>query len=313
MKSTERRLKLLLLLQSGSSQLNANDIAERFNVSRRTVFRDLRFLENIDVPVTWDENRGYHIVRGYKIPPLMFTQKELATVLVGLSFVKSQVDGHLAEDAQGVELKIQNVLPPDLKEFMSTLEDRLMVAPYMNFGIEKKKGGNWYEISRAITQNRRIMFRYESRKDDILTLRKLDPYLLVFFQDHWNLIGHSHKRKELRNFLLDRISNVRITDESFELSDNFDPRKIIFHRNENTQPIKVAVQPESVDRFKTYLPAPLEEEAENDEGRHILQFHFNNLDYLNRWLLQFANNIEVIGPSSLQKKREKLLKRMLNT
>ncbi len=311
MKSTERRLKLLLLLQSGDTQLNANDIADRFDVSRRTVFRDLRFLEHIDVPITWDRDRGYHIVRGYKIPPLMFTQKELATVLVGLSFVKSQVDGHLVEDAEGVELKIKNILPPDLKSFMATLENRLVVAPYMNFGMEKKKGGNWYEISRAITRNRRIMFRYESRKDNFLTLRKLDPYLLVFYQDHWNLIGYSHKRKSIRNFLLERISKVQLTDEEFTLSEDFDRRQIIFNRNADQQLIKIRVRPDTVERFKSYLPAPVEKTSPASDGDTIIHFYFDNLTYLNRWLLQFADDIIVIEPASLEKKRKALLKRML--
>jgi predicted DNA-binding transcriptional regulator YafY len=240
----------------------------------------------------------------------MFTQKELATILVGLSFVKSQVDSNLVSDAEGVELKIKNVLPADLMEFMSTFEDRMVVAPYMNFGMEKTKGGNWYDISRAISNNRRIMFRYESRKDDILTLRKLDPYLLVFFQDHWNLIGYSHKRDGIRNFLLERISNVQLQEEVFDLPDSFDTRQLIFNQNENAHFISIKVEESAVKRFKSYLPAPVQNEQSTSDGTTI-EFQFNSLQYLNRWLLQFGDEISVLKPSALKKKREKLLKKML--
>ncbi|WP_372633609.1 helix-turn-helix transcriptional regulator, partial [Fodinibius sp.] len=87
MNSSERRMKLILMLQQSNHRITVNDIAEKFDVSRRTVFRDFNALSEMNVPVTWDEYKGYGIMHGYKIPPLMFTTKELATILVGLNFV----------------------------------------------------------------------------------------------------------------------------------------------------------------------------------------------------------------------------------
>ena len=104
MNSSERRLKLMLLLQQPGEKLTVEQIAEKFGVSRRTIFRDFNALQEINIPVTWDKYAGYGIMKGYKIPPLMFTSKELATVMVGLNFVKSQIDNGLVEDAEGVRL-----------------------------------------------------------------------------------------------------------------------------------------------------------------------------------------------------------------
>src|SRR6056297_4303871 len=215
MKSSERRMKLILLLQQSNHRLTVNDIADKFDISRRTVFRDFNALSELNVPVTWDEYSGYGIMPGYKIPPLMFTSKELATIMVGLNFVKSQVDQNLVNDAKGVELKIKDVLPGDLKTFMESLDNRTIVDPFLHFGFEKKEGGSWYLISSAISQNKTIEFSYTSLSDDATTFRKIDPYLLVFYRDHWNVIGYSHKREAIRNFVLNRMENVEILNDLY--------------------------------------------------------------------------------------------------
>ena len=114
------------------------------------------------MPVTWDKYAGYGMMKGYKIPPLMFTSKELATVMVGLNFVKSQIDNSLAEDAEGVELKIRNVLPVELRDFMKSLSSRTIVDPYQKYSGIKSYVGNCYIISSAISQEKRIEFKYKT-------------------------------------------------------------------------------------------------------------------------------------------------------
>ncbi|MCC5904927.1 MAG: HTH domain-containing protein, partial [Balneolaceae bacterium] len=194
LKSSERRMKLILMLQESNKKLTVKELAETFGVSRRTIFRDFNVLSEINVPVTWDEYSGYGIMDGYKIPPLMFTSRELATIMVGLNFVKSQVDKMLIDDAKGVEVKIKNVVPDNMKIFMKSLDNRTVVDPFLHFGHEKKEGGNWYLVSSAISQKKSMEFSYRSKQDKKVTERKIDPYLLVFYRDHWNVIGYSHKR-----------------------------------------------------------------------------------------------------------------------
>src|SRR5699024_9770844 len=228
MNSSERRMKLILMLQQASHRITVDHIAEKFDVSRRTVFRDFNALSEMNVPVTWDEYNGYAIMRGYKIPPLMFTSKELATILVGLNFVKSQVDQTLIDDAEGVELKIKEVVPSDLLDFMESLENRTVVDPYMNFGAEKKEGGNWFVISNAIAHNETITFNYQAQSESTITKRKIDPFLIVFYKDHWNVIGYSHKREATRNFLLDRMRKVKKCGEKFDQIGRINVEGLIF-------------------------------------------------------------------------------------
>lgn len=311
MNSSERRMKLILMLQQSSNRLTVNDIAEKFDVSRRTVFRDFNALSEMNVPVTWDEYKGYGIMRGYTIPPLMFTSKELATILVGLNFVKSQVDKTLINDAKGVELKIKEVVPDKLKEFMESLDERTVVDPYMNFGAEKKEGGNWFLISNAIAKNNTITFNYQAKSNNTTSSRKIDPYIIVFYKDHWNVIGHSHKREAVRNFVLDRMSNVVILGKKFVPYGKIDVEGLIFRSNESSQKIIVDVHKNTLSRFKANLPTKIISEKEKNPNFFRLVFSFNNLDFINKWLLQFADEIKIVEPDSLLEQRNSLLKKMM--
>lgn len=312
MNSSERRLKLILLLQQSTNRLTVNDIAEKFNISQRTVFRDFNALSELNVPVTWDEYKGYGVTRGYSIPPLMFTTKELATIMVGLNFVKSQVDKTLVEDADGVELKIKEVLPEKLKAFMESLKERTVVDPYLHFGPEKKEGGNWYMISDAISENKSIEFQYRSKSDDNTSLRKVDPYLLVFYGDHWNLIGLSHKRDAIRNFVLDRVASIQILDENFVPYGNIDAEALIFRSEESSRKIEVDVHSSALSRFEANLPAKIFKKKEKKSNLFRIGFTFDNLEFINEWLMQFPKTVKILGPDELIEKRKVLLKEMMD-
>ena len=306
-------MKLILMLQESNKRITVDELADTFGVSRRTIFRDFNVLSELNVPVTWDQYSGYGVVEGYKIPPLMFNSRELATIMVGLNFVKSQVDKLLVDDAKGVELKIKNVLPKELKEFMNSLDDRTIVDPFLHFGSEKKEGGNWYLVSSAISQKKSLSFIYKSKSDNLKTDRTIDPYLLVFYRDHWNVIGFSHKREAIRNFVLDRMTSVKILDINYKETDKINAEALIFNSNESGEIIDVVVN-ESVDRaFRANLPTKIFREMPISGKKVKVSFKFENLDFMNDWLLQFGDKVQIVSPKKLKMKREKLLMAMLNS
>ena len=311
LKSSERRMKLILMLQDSKKKLTVNELADTFGVSRRTIFRDFNVLSEINVPVTWDKYSGYGVMDGYKIPPLMFTSRELATIMVGLNFVKSQVDKMLVDDARGVEVKIKNVLPDELKQFMNSLDDRTVVDPFLHFGYEKKEGGNWYLVSSAISQKKMMTFSYRSKSDETVSNRKVDPYLLIFYRDHWNVIGFSHKRQAIRNFVLDRMSNVKIREEKFTENSEIDTEALIFGSNESGQLVEVLVDKGADRAFRASLPTKIFKKKESSSKKIKVSFFFDNLGYLNEWLLQFGEKVEIISPESLKEKRRNVLNKML--
>jgi predicted DNA-binding transcriptional regulator YafY len=314
MNSTERRMKLILMLQQSTKRLTANKIADKFNISKRTVFRDFNALSELNVPVTWDKYTGYGIVRGYKIPPLMFTTKELSTILVGLNFVKSQVDETMVEDAEGVEMKIKEVVPEALQSYMKSIGERTIVDPYLHYGPDKVKGGNWYQITNAISQNKSIEFHYRSKTGNKeANHREIDPYLLVFYGDHWNTIGFSHKREAVRNFVLDRMSDIVISDDNFIPYGNIEASSLIFRSNETSHDIIVKVHQSQIKRFEANLPARIHKKEKVEDDYYLIHFNFDNLDFINKWLLQFPKKANILGPNKLKEKRKTLLKEMIES
>ena len=305
-------MKLILMLQDSNKRITVDELADTFGVSRRTIFRDFNVLTELNVPVTWDQYSGYGVIEGYKIPPLMFNSRELATIMVGLNFVKSQVDKQLVDDAKGVELKIKNVLPAELKEFMNSLDNRTVVDPFLHFGSEKKEGGNWYLVSSAISQKKSLSFIYKSQNDNKKTDRTIDPYLLVFYKDHWNVIGYSHKREANRNFVLDRMEAVKILDQNYSEKEEINAEALIFGSNESGQIIDVLVDNKVNRVFRANLPTKIFKENTVSSKKIKVSFRFENLDYINEWLLQFGDKVEVVSPKELKSMREKLLKSMLN-
>ena len=256
MNSAERRLKLILLLQRPGRKKTVQELANIFGVSRRTIFRDFNALSEINVPIKYDRYTGYGLVEGYKMPPLMFNSKELATIMVGLNFVKSQVDQQMVQDATGVELKIKNVLPNELKTLMTSLEEHTIVDPYLRFNSNQKKGGDWYLISAAIADKKRMQFTYTTKAGS-RTMRKIDPYLLVYFQDHWNVVGWSHRRGDIRSFILDRIVSPVILEENWLPKPKMSVDSLIFRYNELKKIVVLDVEKSEIERIRAILPAKI--------------------------------------------------------
>jgi predicted DNA-binding transcriptional regulator YafY len=308
MNSTERRLKIFLLLQSKKKDINASYLSEYFGVSRRTIFRDLNTLkEQLEVPVDYYEGEGYVLPRGFSIPPLMFNPKEISTIMVGLSFVKSQQDAQMIEDAKAVELKIQNVVPSELRNLMNVLDKYLVIDPYLRYGIEKNKGGDWYTIANAIAQNIVLKFNYGSPET-----RTFHPYLLVYYSDHWNVIGYNTDRKALRNYKIDLIDNLQITRENFvplEISNN--PEKLIFRGDAGAHKIELLVSKEVWTNFKRTLPAEIISYEEKIDEIYC-KFDFDNISYINEWLLRFGESVKILQPNSLMDAKKALLVKMLS-
>ena len=311
MNSAERRLKLILLLQRPGRKKTVQELADIFGVSRRTIFRDFNALSEIDVPIKYDRYTGYGLVEGYKMPPLMFNSKELATIMVGLNFVKSQVDQQMVQDATGVELKIKNVLPNELKTLMTSLEEHTIVDPYLRYNSNQKKGGDWYLISAAIADKKRMQFTYTTKAGS-RTTRKIDPYLLVYFQDHWNVVGWSHRRGDIRSFILDRIVSPVILEENWLPKSKMSVDSLIFRYNELKKIVVLEVEKSEIERIRAILAAKIIKLEQKKIKKVRLSFEFDNMAFLNHWLLQFGTTVKIIKPEVLISLQKETLQAMIN-
>ena len=263
---TERLFNIILLLQQRPS-LTSRDLAEHFGVSRRTIFRDLRSLTDSGIPLTYGERGGYEILDGYQLPPLMLTAREAATLLMGAEFMKLQSDPSLRSDADQVDLKIREVLPGPIAQYIERVKQRTVLDPYWLHrplpGTDADEG-HWYNLSQAIADQRSVVMEYHVMSRDEVMKRRVDPLALVYYTDHWNLIAHDHLRDDLRNFRLDRMISLHILSSKFEVPADFDLKEYLEEKGapEDSDPITIRFPKDRYPWMRSGIPAMIEEEKE---------------------------------------------------
>lgn len=301
---TERLFALVLLLQNRPN-LTSRDLADHFGVSRRTIFRDLRALSESGVPLTYAEEGGYEILEGYQLPPLMFTAREAATLLVGTEFTKLQPDTSLRADADAVALKIRSVLPPAVQTFIDRLQASTVIQPFMPDLNPRQarddEEGRWFELSEAVARQRVVQMAYYVQSRDEVTERAVNPLGLVYYSDHWNLIAYDELRRDIRNFRLDMIRAMKVTQRTFERPKGFDLKAHLRERGTSPRNLRMALRfTERAYRWaRASFPADIEDEHTHDGGVDVT-FAFENIDYIARWLLRYGTEVKVLEPPALQ-------------
>ncbi|MDG5766983.1 YafY family protein [Balneolales bacterium ANBcel1] len=309
MNSNERRLKILYQLQSGKN-LSIRDLTEYFGISRRTVFRDLRVIQDLGVPIIHDPETGYGVMRDGMIPPIMFQFRELAVIVMGLSFVKAQVDREMVKDAENVLLKIKNAIPPSLQKQIDELEKRTLVSPYIKNIKDREKGGDWFVLCSSFIENRPVSFVYLNEQG-VKKQRTVDPHILVYFSDHWNAIGYCHDRQTLRNFRLSRMSDIKLLESTIQKPfHDVTVDELLYGRFESSTTVVVSIAKEKVFQFLTELPGKIIDK-QPDGDRIRISFSIDNLSYINEWLLKFGRHVQVVAPKALQTMRASLLEELL--
>ncbi|MEO0560143.1 MAG: YafY family protein [Bacteroidota bacterium] len=302
---TERLFALVLLLQNRPN-MSSRDLAEHFGVSRRTIFRDLRTLGESGVPLTYAEDGGYEILEGYQLPPLMFSAREAATLLIGTEFTTLQPDASLRTDAGAVAMKIRSVLPDTVRSYIDRLQERTVLVPFNETqgrgGATSDEQGLWFELSEAVARQRRVKMTYYVASRDEETIREVDPLGLVYYSDHWNLIAYDHLRDDIRNFRLDQIKKLRTRFDTFEPPEGFDLREHLRERGQSPENIRMTVR--FRDRAwrwaRTQVPADVEQELPVGEGWTEVTFEFENIAYVAKWLLRYGTDAEVVAPDALR-------------
>ncbi len=209
MRRADRLFLIIHALRGRRTALPARRLAETLNVSLRTVYRDVADLQLSGVPIEGEAGVGYMLRKGSDIPPLMFTADELESLVVGTRFVRAFAGERLAQGAQAALLKIEAVLPPELR---ARTERSRIFAP-----SRRGRGPAGIAIDRlhaAITAARvlRIDYRDESGQS---STREIEPLCLAFWGGAWTLGAWCRLRVDFRNFRPDRIDRFEPTGEVF--------------------------------------------------------------------------------------------------
>jgi predicted DNA-binding transcriptional regulator YafY len=201
-----------ILLQLQSKRLvTSSFLAKKFDVSVRTIYRDIRTLEESGVPIVVEEGKGYMLMEGYQLPPVMFTEEEANALITAEQLLLKNKDKSLVTAYQNATTKIKSVLRHSHKEKTELLSERILVR-----ANNDKEITSHYLITlqTVITSYSLIDITYLSLKNE-LTKRILEPFALYTTQDKWLLIAYCRKREDFRVFRIDQIQKLNVLNENF--------------------------------------------------------------------------------------------------
>lgn len=206
------RLAAIITQLQTTRLVTATNLAKRFSVSIRTIYRDIRALEQAGVPVLTEEGKGYYMMEGYRIPPLMFTENQANALILAEQLVLKNKDQSFVKDYCEAIDKIKAILRDSGKDKVNLLGERTRFDQNVN---RERNSNNISELQYALTNFLLISIDYMN-KEDLSSNRIVEPFALVSTTENWLLIAWCRLRKEFRYFRLDRISKMVIMTEKFE-------------------------------------------------------------------------------------------------
>jgi predicted DNA-binding transcriptional regulator YafY len=306
MNRIDRLTAILIQLQS-KRVVKAQEIADRFGISLRTVYRDVRALEEAGIPLAGEAGVGYSLVEGYRLPPVMFTKEEAAALLFGAKLVDKMSDHSVKREFQSALFKIQSVLRLHEKDHLEILDAHVQV--FQPQRTEAKFANNFLtDAQQAIVQRQVLWVEYFSNHQESFTQRELEPMGLLYYSQHWHLIAFCRLRQDYRDFRLDRIRQLQSLGKPFE-SRKEHSLQTYLERLVSTEKLV-----EAVIRFDKKVVRYIQEQkylygfvSEKDLGDTVeIRFLTNYLEALGRWLLMFGPTTAIVKPEELQLTVQKL-------
>lgn len=291
------RLVSIIMILLDKKRIGAQVLAELFEVSPRTIYRDIETINMAGIPVrsTPGVGGGFEIMQAYKIDKRVFSAEDLSALLIGLSGLTSVVRGdevvHAlakvksfipAERAKDIEFKV-NQINIDLSQWAGNGS----IGPYLEI------------IKSALEENRLLMFEYVAHHGN-KTIRTVEPCQLVLKASHWYLHGYCTIRDNFRLFRISHMLNLKMLDETFT------PRKYekpILDYSEVLETlqikIKIRIHKSIMDRVLDYCT--YEDFLPDGDEHYIVDFPFVENDYYYDILLGFGNKCECLEPPHVRK------------
>lgn len=280
----DRLIGIITTLQQ-KKNVTAPYLAEKFEVSRRTISRDIEDICKAGIPIVTSQgaNGGISIMEGFTIDTTVFTEKELTSIFTGLKTLDSVSNSAAAEN---LAQKIGNNSAIKLADTMI-----IDLASYYKDDLTPKLE----TIKQAISETKRIAFHYCYNKGEADKL--IDPYLIVFKWSDWYVFGFCMERRDFRMYKLRRLWDLQITDETFDVLDIPEEKKQ-FGFNMTDDYIITAVYDPSV-KYRLVEEYGHTSFTELEDGRLYAQWGFTSQKGAMEWFLSFGNKVKILDPPEM--------------
>lgn len=295
MNRTDRLLAIVLELQAHGVR-RAEDLAATFEISKRTVYRDVQALCEAGVPVVAEAGRGYWLAEGYFLPPLRFSADEALMLLLGADVMAQSFDAEYRAAAEAAARKIAGALAPERRAEVQDLRESIRIVAAAGAADET----TLRTLRRAIVARHTVRLRYTARHGQHShgeqTTREADPYALVHVGGAWHLLALCHTRRALRHFRLDRIDGLELLERQFERPPGFRPRR----EDHAPRPLEARVlfAPSAARWVREARHFYTVAEEQRDDGL-LLTLRARHEHELVPWLLGWGAQARVLEPASL--------------
>lgn len=299
MNRTDRLVAMVMHLQ-GRRVVRAEELAEHFEISVRTVYRDIAALSEAGVAVVGEAGVGYSLVKGYHLPPVMFTTEEAIALFVGGEMVRQFTDASVAAPMNSALAKIRSVLPTERQDDVDRLAAGMAVEGTwrMPSAIDQRV---LLPIQRAIVSRRvlRMTYRVRTRGED--TTRDVEPLGVTFYGGAWYLVAWCRLRKDFRHFKLERVIGLELLEDRFRARPDFSLREHLARANADVErlPAKVWFSEAVVERARRESYGGLGTERAVGGGIEAAMTTYSYA-WLARWILSLGGEAEAIAPAALR-------------
>lgn len=306
------RLVALLTLLQTKRILTATELAHRFSVSTRTIYRDIRTLESAGIPVVTQEGKGYAMLDGYRLPPVMFTREEAIALLTAEKLAAQLTDANTAQLSGTAMNKLRAAMRRSDRDHLETLAPHILVMEPVS---QPGRSNAYQQLVTAVTAHRVIQLSYRGADSDSPVNREIEP-IGLYLNQHWHVVAYCRLRQAFRDFRLDRIQHLQLKEEIFtarpetlqqywanEAKRQSKEKVIIHFQTDAVMPALTQHLQDTKHQYGWTQEEPL------PDGRMEMIFFIGSLPYLATWLLPFAGAVTILEPQELRKHLHDLAQR----
>ncbi|MEO8768683.1 MAG: YafY family protein [Ferruginibacter sp.] len=300
MNRIDRVSAILIQLQS-KRVVKAQDIADRFNISLRTVYRDIKALDEAGIPVIGEAGIGFSIMEGYRLPPIMFTQDEATAFLTAGKMVEQFTDASTRTSYESALFKIKAVLKYSEKDYVEDLEDHIAVMKNPYLPVSSNDHNHLQTILQYISTKTIIDIGYYANHSQQYSNRLVEPIGIFYLGTHWYMIAYCHLRKDYRHFRTDRISYITATEKHYEQQHPSLNSFLSKMKDEkDLQEVVIRVDKEVLKYFgeQKYYNGFVSEKEVN--GKMEMYFLTQSINGFARFFLMFGEYADIVRPTILK-------------
>ncbi len=303
MSNTATRLITLIMLLQRQPGQKAADLARELGVSVRSLHRYIAMLDGMGIPVYSERGPqgGFALVRGYRMPPLILTPQEAASVALGAGLVRDLWGDLYAGEAAAAMAKIENVLPDDQRAEVAWAR-RSLVSAGLRYDVLEEHKDALAVLRDSIRNRRRVHMLYRSGSQAEAHERVISPYVLAHSRGWWYAVGFCHLRDAVRVFRIDRILSVEPLNLPAEIPAQFDP--LPYLRMEHTPPDSIRARlrfhPDAAS-LASIGRSLWESEERQADGSLVVAFSQPNLEWAASFVLSFGPAVYVEEPEALRR------------